>query len=271
MPDDFTLWDNIKDLIGQFIAFVPRFVGAILILIIGWIIAKIIKRVVRKILKKTGVDRLAAQLNQIEMIEKANLKIEFSTILATVFYYLLMLVFIIMATETLGMEVVSNLISDLFDLIPLLLSAAIILVLGIILADILRKVVLTTCRSLGIPSAKIISSFVFYFILINIAISALAQASVDTQFLASNISIILGGAMLAFGIGYGLASKTLFADLITSFYHKNKFQIGQTITFKEQKGKITQITKTSIVLETNEGSVVIPLHKLTEEEIIIHN
>ena len=62
------------------------------------------------------------------------------------------------------------------------------------------------------PSASLISNFVFFFF-INILIVALSQASINTSFIEQNISIIIAGGVLAFSIGYGLASK----DIVSSF------------------------------------------------------
>ena len=54
------------------------------------------------------------------------------------------------------------------EFIPNLMVAVLVLIVGILIADKLRALILTTCESLGIPSAKVISSFVFYFVFITI-------------------------------------------------------------------------------------------------------
>jgi len=141
----------------------PNIIFALIIAIIGWILAKVIARIVRKVLEALQVDRLADKLNEIDIVSKANFTILPSQVLSKLVYYLILLVSFIAATDYLGIEAVSNLMSDLINYIPSLLSAVVFFIIGLLVADFIRGIVLTTCQSLSIPSAKVISSIVFYF------------------------------------------------------------------------------------------------------------
>ena len=268
--NSFDLLEQLKVLFTNFFAKIPSLLGALLILIVGWLISKLVARIVRKFLERIKIDRFAKRLNEIEFIAKTNWEIKPSQILSKLLYYLLLLIFVIAATDVLGMPAISNLISDILNYIPLLFTAVLVLAIGVIFSDFIRKLVLTTCESLGIPSAKVISSFIFYFLLINVLISALSQAQIDTEFIASNISIILAGAVLAFELGYGLASKDIFANFLTSFYSKGKIGVGDQITVEGIRGEIVEMDKTSVIIQTEEGKTIYPLHKLLKETIIIH-
>ncbi len=268
---NFDLLSQLQVLANSFFEKLPSFLGAIVLFIVGWIIAKIVARLVRKFLQRLKLDQLAEKLNEIEIIEKANIRIVPSRILSKIIYYVVFLIFIIAGTDVLGMSEVSNLVSNVINYIPTLISALLLLVLGLLLCDFLRKTILTTCKSLGIPSAKMISSFVFYFLFINVILVVLKQAGIDTAFIASNISIILGGVVLAFGLGYGLASRSIFENMLTSFYDKDKFQVGDTITYAGKTGSVVEITRSSIILKTETGKLIVPLHKISQEEIELHD
>ncbi|MBT8233121.1 MAG: mechanosensitive ion channel family protein, partial [Bacteroidia bacterium] len=99
-----------------------------------------------------------------------------------------------------------------------------------------------------------------------------SQAKVDTDFLAQNIHLLIGGIVLAFAIGYGLASKNTMANFLASFYIKNKVNIGQTITLDDLKGKVTEIDKSTLTIVQESGEkVLFPLSRLNQTNIIIHN
>jgi small-conductance mechanosensitive channel len=161
------------------------------------------------------------------------------------------------------------LVKNTIEFIPNLLVATIVLIAGILIADKLRVIIQSTCESLGIPSAKVISSFVFYFVFITIFVMALSQAKIDTGFLSQNISILLAGVVLAFSIGYGLASKELISNYIASFSTKGKFNIGDNITIGNISGIISEIDKTSVILDTDQGKTLIPINKILNESITI--
>ncbi|NNE28273.1 MAG: mechanosensitive ion channel [Saprospiraceae bacterium] len=262
----------LTDLWASFIGILPNIVGAIIVFFIGWIIAKILARVVRKVLSSIGLDKLAEKLNQIELVEKTKMKIVPSRIFSKIIYYILLLIFAIVAAEILQFEAVTNLVLDILNYIPNLIAAIIVLAIGLLLGDFIKNIVLTTMKSLGIPSAKIIASFVFYFIVLMTVVTALTQMGIDTDFISNNLTVILAGGVFAFGLGYGLASKNTMSNFLASFYTKDKFKIGDRITLDEVTGEIVSMDSSTLTILTGDSRrVIIPLHKLTHEKIEIHS
>ena len=257
----------LTELVKGFASFIPNFLGAMIVLIIGYIVARIFKRILKTVLEKAKVDVLGEKLNKIEIVEKANMKIVLSDIFSKLIYYILMLFVWVAATDVLGMEAISKLVTDIFNFIPNLIVAFIILIMGILLADIIRKAVITACDSLGIPSSKLIASLVFYFIFINIVISAQSQAKINVEFLSQNISLVIGGAVLAFSIGYGLASKDILANFLASFYGKGLFEIGEKIKIDDEEGEIVAIDRANITILSSGKKVIIPFSKTINHKI----
>jgi hypothetical protein len=262
----------LQELISNFASGIPNFVMALVLIIIGFIVSKLVSKLVKKFLEKLGVDKLGDKLNEIDIVAKSSIQIKISTILSKVSYYFLVLFFMVAATDVLDMPAVSNLVMGLFNLIPSIIVAGIILVLGTLFADTLRSISQTALDSLGVPSARLISSLLFYFLFINIVISALTQAKINTEFLSQNISLLIGGIVLAFAIGYGLASKTSMSNFLASFYSKGKFDVGDTITIAGETGKIVIIDKSSLTIVNEKGNkVIFPLNQINNQKIEIHN
>ncbi|MBK8490060.1 MAG: mechanosensitive ion channel [Saprospirales bacterium] len=256
------------DLLKQFMAILPNLAGALFVFLIGWLVARSLRKLIKKLLSRTGIDSLAERLNNIEIIEKARIRIVPSVMLAKVVYYILMLIIALAATDILGIDAVSNLMADIINYIPSLLTAFLMLFVGILFADFIKGIVLSTTKSLGIPSASLIANFVFYFLLISVAMSALGQAGIDTEFLRQNLTIIIAGGVLAFAVGYGLASREMMANFIASFYSKSKVQIGDTIRLGEATGTIVAMDNASFTLEGTDGrTFIIPLSKLTTDNV----
>jgi len=245
---------------------------AIVVLIIGSIIAKIIRNMIKKVLIKVNIDKIGEKLNEIEIVEKSNIKIKFSTVISKIVYFTLMLLFFTISADILAMPAVTELVSDMIKLVPNLIVAGIILVIGVLFADMLKSIAQTTLESLGIPSARLLSSFLFYFLLINVIIVALTQAQIKTDFLSQNISLVIGGIILAFAIGYGLASVNSMSNFLASYYSRGKFDVGDTITIEDVTGKVVEIDKSSLILIAENGNkVILPLSQLTKTKIEIHN
>ena len=258
----------VAQLITQFSAFFPKFIGALTILFVGWLVSRTVGKILSKVLANVGVDRLAEMLDDIDLVQRTGvLKEKLSGIIAKIVYYMMMLTFIIAATETLGVAAITQLFTDLMNYLPSLLTASVVFMLGLFLADMVQGAVVTLCQSLGIASAKMIGSIVFYFMFVTIAVSALAQAKINTEFISSSLVVLIGAGALAFAFGYGLASKDLVSNYLASYYNKNKVRVGDEVRIIGERGKVVLIDSTSMILQTPERAIIVPLSKLTTEKV----
>jgi len=264
------LKETFTGMIDGAVSTVPKILLALIILIVGIIVAKIIRKVIAKVLKAAKIDKLGESLNQVDIVYKSNIKIELSKFFSTIIYYIIMLMVLILSSTALGMEEVTQLMSDIVKFIPNLLVAIIILIGGTLLADMIKTMVGTALKSLGVPSAGMISNVLFYFLFINIILIALKQSKIQTDFLAQNISILIAGVVGAFAIGYGLASKDTMSNLLASLYSKNVFNIGDKVTIDGITGTISDIDKSKLTLETEDSMVIMPLSKATNQTVHFH-
>lgn len=268
---DSSLFLLVQSLLQDIVSFIPSFVGALLVIVIGWIIARIARKVIKRTLAAVGIDKVGEQIEQIDIVRKSGMSIKISGFISSVVYYLMMLIFIVAGTDILGMPAISELMSDLLNYVPNLIVAILIMGIGLLIADFLKNIVLTACKSIGIPAYSMIANIVFYFVLINVIIVALSQAKIDTDFLKNNLSLILAGIIFAFALGYGIASKDLASNFLASFYLRNKFNIGDEITIEGIQGKIVEIDTNYVKVKTSKSTQLVPIIKLITESVEIHD
>jgi small-conductance mechanosensitive channel len=259
----------LHELALKFAGFVPNLTGAILLLLAGFIISKLVSKFLGKLLLAIKVDRLGEKLNEIDLIRKSGLEIQISTIIAKLAYYFMFLVFLMAATDVLNMPAISKLMSDFINYIPSLIVGLFILIFGLIVSENIRRIILTICKSLAIPSAKTISSAIFYFLFLTVLLSALEQAKIQTSFLSNNITLLIGGVVLAFALGYGYASKDMMTNFVVALLQKHKFKKGDRVRIGNFSGVVTEMDNNSLTLTTDEKLIVIPLNKLSTTEVEI--
>jgi len=253
------LKNTFESLITQFVDFVPRLIGCIVVFFIGYLVASFVRAVVRNVLGRVGFDRIGERLNQIGFIKQIKAEIKLSNLVASVLYYFIILMFLTAATEILGVETITSMVLSVVNFIPQLVAAAIMLQLGIIISDIIKSAVVTLCKSFNVPSAKLIGNLVFGFFLVITFISSLAQIGINTALLESSFEIVFGGVVVAFAIGYGIASRDVLANLIASFYSKSRYKVGQRVKVGGVTGQIIEIDNLSVVIKTEDAQVVLPL------------
>lgn len=259
----------VKQVLFQFASSAVGIAKAAIVMAIGWGIAKLVSKMLGKLLDSLNINRFGEKINETEFAQKAGFKLKLSNFIAKLTFYVLLLVFLMMATDVLGVSIVSEMVRDLISYLPKLLSALALFVFGIYLAEFIKNIVLATTNALGISSGKIIANFVFYLVFLTLTISALAQASIETSLITSNLTVILGGVVAAFAIGYGFASKDTMANFLASFYSKNKVKVGDYVQIDGSKGRIIAMDSTSLTLQGDGKIIVLPLKKLTADKVEI--
>ena len=265
------LLNTLEDFVVKTINFLPNLVVAIIVLVLGAFVGKVLSKLVSKVLNQIGFDKLGERINQIEAIQKFDLDIKLSEVVGRLLYYLTLLIFIIISAKALGIPVISDMVLLLLNFIPKILSAGLMVFVGVLLADILRKFVADLCASFNIASGKLISSAVFFFMLVIIVIASLAQVGINTDLLEFTFSVLVGGIILAFSIGYGFASKEILLNIISSFYSGKKYKIGQTIEVDGVKGEVINLDNTTISLKSGDQVTNLPLRFLQTHKVVIHS
>jgi small-conductance mechanosensitive channel len=266
-----SLRETFLNLLDQVVVGFSKLFGALLLLLVGWIIARVITRVLGKILGKVGVNQLSERLNQISSVQKVGLQLDLVWVVKKFLYWLIMLVFFISAADVMGLNMVAEKLHELIDYLPQVFTALLILGGGFYLADQLRNLVGSAAKSMGVPSYKAISGLVFYIMVIFVVIAALERLEFfPVEIITDNLSIILGGLLLAFAIGYGLAARPMLSSILAGYYSRNTFEVGQEIEVDGYRGTIVRITNVSVSLETEGKLLVMPLSRLMSDQVIIH-
>lgn len=263
--------DTFSTLIHHAVDFFPRLVYCLLILLIGYFVAKSVSVILKKILENIGFNRIGDRLNKINVIQKLRADIKLSDIVATICFYFILLIFLPIATETLGIDAITNIILNLVNYVPKFIAAIIMLQVGLILSDAIKGWIVTLCQSFNIPAAKLIGNVFFGFFLVITLLSSLSQIGINTELLESSFILVLGGIITAFAIGYGIASRDVLSNLISAFYTKQKYKVGQIIKIGDTQGQIVKVDKLFISVETENSIVNVPLRDFQTHKVEIFN
>tara|TARA_R110000868_G_scaffold97876_2_gene269314 strand:- start:1158 stop:1985 length:828 start_codon:yes stop_codon:yes gene_type:complete len=246
----------------------PKVLFAILILIIGWLITKIIAYVLKRTLKFAKVDKLTEVINEKNLFGKTDLKFNVTSVIVGFIKWVLFLLFLIIASDVMEWKIVSLEIGSLLRYLPRLFSAIALFMIGLYIANFIKRAISGLFESFDLHGERIISSLVFYVIIITITITALNQAGIKTDIITNHVTIILGAFLITIAIGFGLGSRDIITSLLFSFYSKKNFEIGQTISIDNITGKIISIDNICISIELNNNDiVVIPIKEIVNTRV----
>jgi hypothetical protein len=139
--------------LNTILAYLPRLIGAALLFVVAWLLATILRAVVVQALRAFHVDeRLARGSTTAPAADQP--QSSFSHTLGEVVYYLVFLFFLPAILGALGLAgllaPVQSLVGIVLAFLPRLISAAIILVVGLFVARLVRRIVANLLAAAGL-------------------------------------------------------------------------------------------------------------------------
>ncbi len=182
--------------------FIPKFVGFLVILAIGWFISRLLARALDAVLRKVGFERMAERGGISRAL--ANSKYDTTALVCKVVYYALLLVTLQLAIGVFGTNPVSTMINGVVAWLPRGLVAIAIVVVAAFIARAVRDLVGSALSSLSY--GNVLATLASVFILGIGIIAALGQAGIATTITGPILVAVLAAivGVVVVGVGGGL-------------------------------------------------------------------
>jgi small-conductance mechanosensitive channel len=199
------VYGNLVHMIAEFL---PRFLVMLVIIVIGLVVALALKYILRALLGLTKLDRVSDDAGASRVLRMAHLP-PMTELLSRSIFWVTWIGFILVGLSVLGVAGLQEQISRLFQFLPEVFVAILILFLGAVIANFLSRTALLAAVNAGHPSAKILSWSIRFVIWILAISMTLEELGVARQTVISAFSIIFGASMLGLAIAFGLGGQDL--------------------------------------------------------------
>lgn len=251
-----TLMDAMSALWTKIAAFVPNLLAFVIILGVGYLIAKLVAGLTAKLLRTVRVDAFSERVGVASVLERANVNQSMSDILSGIIFWLLMLTFLVSATESLGLSRVSSTIDSFVLYLPKVLGAAFILMIGLFIAQFVRDLVTSGAESIGADFAAPLGSAVYGLLVIIVITLSIGQLELETAILNQVISIVLVSLGAAVALAFGIGSKSIAGNILAGTYVREMYREGDRISINDSTGTVVQVTAVKTELKTDAGDRV---------------
>ena len=239
-------------------AFIPRLFGALLVVAVGFLVAKLLDTLLSKLLAKVGLDRLVAGTGVTKLLGRVGIRVPISTLIGKIVYWFVLLIFLVSVAESLGLARVSATLDMLALYVPKVFGAGIILLVGVLLAQLVSGLVRGAAEGVGIDYAGGLARIAQGLIIIISISVAIGQLEVKTELLNYVIAIGLISVGLAGALALGLGSRELVGQILAGIYVRELYEVGQRVRLEglDLEGEIEEIGTAKTLLLTDEGEVV---------------
>jgi len=242
----------------------------VFVLLVGWFIARMVRKLITKLFKKIKLDELSEKVKLDVFFDRIGIKEGISAFLGTAVYWIIMLFVIMGASRAAGLDMLAEKLESFLDFMPALFSSLVVFLFGMVLANKIKDLIRNVTESLGSAAGKVLSNLVYYFILILLTITSLDQLGIDTTLISNNVVLIIGISMLAGTLAYGLAAKDIMSNILSSFFGKKNFAVGQIVNVDGVRGEIIKMDNVTVtILNEEKEKVVLPSKMLMENKVFI--
>jgi hypothetical protein len=241
------------------------FILSILIILLGMIIGKIIYLVVFGLLRIIYFDTLLDFLGIYKFID-AHLRDIPSRLVARLFYWLTLLLFISIAVNRTGVDMVKE-ISDFIRIIPSVFAFLTILFFSAFIGFIIGKTLQIVFSVAGFFHLKLLPEFIaFIFFLIALPYSLeIINVSITTTY--SIIILMFQTIIIVFFLTLAYSSISCFKNIYAYLCIIKKFTIGDNVLFEEKEMKISKINVNTVELYYDKGKIYIESRKFLKSNI----
>ncbi|MDQ6644071.1 MAG: small-conductance mechanosensitive ion channel [Chloroflexota bacterium] len=189
------------------LVFVPLLLGFLLILLVGYIIATALSKAVTFLLRKIGFDNLANRIGLSRLEQNMGIRLDPAGVLGKIVFWFIFLVFLVPATNALGLTAVSGILNTMIAYIPNVFVAILVLFLGTLAATFVADIVRGATASANIGNPNLFANVARYAIIGFAALIALEQLQIAPALLNILFTAIIGALAIAFGLAFGLGGQ----------------------------------------------------------------
>ena len=217
---------GIEDAWADVASFVPKLLGFLVILIVGYIIVKLISKAAAAVLERVGFDKAVERGGVKRALEGS--KFDASDIVGKVIFYALLLIVLQMAFGVFGTNPVSDLLEGVIAYLPKVIAAILIIVVGAAIAAGAKELIEASLGQLDY--GRTLAFAASTAILVVAVFAALNQLQIAPEIVTglfyAVLAVVAGSLIIAVG-GGGIAPMRQRWENVLAKYDEEKPRIDQ--------------------------------------------
>jgi small-conductance mechanosensitive channel len=174
---------------------------ALLVIVVGWLISQFFKLLVELVVENSKLEEVLRKTKLASYFEGFSFEEKASKVLGEAVFWFVFLLFLMTATDILGLKLVTSFLRDLLYFIPKAVTSAFVVLAGFVFGDLMKKILYGVFRGFEKRTADFASSIIKWSIVGFSFFTALNVLGIATEL----INTLLFGFMLFFGLAGGLA------------------------------------------------------------------
>jgi small-conductance mechanosensitive channel len=260
-----TLDGIVSNLGGALAEFVPRLVGAVLVLVVALVVAIALQRLTTRLLEALGLEEIAERTGAANSLRQLGYDGGPSQLLGLVLFWATLLIGLAGALSALGLSSLEQTMDQIVNLSGRLLVALVIVIAGVMSAGWLADLVARNAENAGLRGSNVFRRAVFVTVVAVTALLAAGQLGLETNVLVIIAVTVLAtvGLVAALALGQGLVP--LSGNIAAGRYVQEGLEVGDEISVEGIEGTVEELGYSAVTLRSEDGYLYrIPNRSLLE-------
>lgn len=212
------LLEPVRALLNQIGAFMPRLAIALGVLAVGWLVAKAFRYSIVKALRALNFCVLTERAGIDGFLQQSGTEKDTTEVVGWIAFATAILVSLIIAFNSLGLLLVTDLLSKLLLFIPKILVALLIIIFGSYFTRFIGMAVQSYCRGADINDGDLLGRIARYAVLTFVILLAIDHLDISGGMIQQAFLVILAGIVFAGALAFGLGARNHAAALLNRWF-----------------------------------------------------
>lgn len=208
----------------------PGIFFALVMLFLGLLLSRWTSTLTKALLNKLKLDQYTEKIGVNELLSRIGFGKSPTYVLAFIFSWAVMIIFIMLAADSLHLAVISLILEKFLLFIPKLIACIIILFAGALFGKFVERLVLNSARANKIRGGVFIAKIINIVVLVFAILLALQQIDINFVLINHVIVIVLASLGLGFGLALGLGAKGVVEDYLRQIVKENNEETKEVET-----------------------------------------
>ena len=217
--------ESLQRALDDLIAFLPRLIGFLIVLLIGYLVAKALQKLVAVALEKVGTDRAVRSGPSGEYVQRMAPGVSPSDLIGRAVFWFIFLGALSIAISSLGIAALNEFVADVFNYLPNIVVAILIAVVAVPIAGGLAKLAERTWGDS--PMGKLMAPAIPALVLGIAVFMILNQLRIATDIVVITYAALMGAVALGAALAFGLGGRDVASRMLEEAYRRGQAERGR--------------------------------------------
>jgi len=260
--------DASQRLLAHLVDFAPVAGSVLLLLAAGVVLSWLAQRAAVLLVRRTGLETIAEKVGVVRVLYALQIQSSLTDVLSRLAVVAVWLIVAMSAADVMGLPGIAEGFAAVVEFLPKLLTAMVILAIGLAAADLARRVMEGVAQrrpELAAPGA--LSTLVYYTVIAVFTSTAVQHVGIRTDILDKLLLLLVGIGAGTLGLSLALGGRLVVSNAIARHYGRQLARPGDAVKVGDLRGVVLRYDALTVCIrDADRNDHILPCSALLQAD-----